>query len=83
MQSNPDESPTVAKEFPSNSKSYTLLTPYTEQEDDYLISLRKDMHCPFPENVQTIICYTGTDRISSNERHRRLLNFETFRCGAY
>ena len=45
IQNNANEAPTVANEFPGNSKSYTLLLPYTGQRGEYLIrSLKKDMH---------------------------------------
>ena len=61
IQSNADGAPTIANEFPSNSKSITLLLPYTEQKGEHLIrSLRKDMHRTLAENVQTSTCYTGT-----------------------
>ena len=45
FQNNADRAPTVANELPSNSKSFTLLLPYTGQKGEHLIrSLRKDMH---------------------------------------
>ena len=61
IQSNADGAPTIASELSSNSKSVTLLLPYTGQKGEHLIrSLRKDMHRTLPENVLTRICYTGT-----------------------
>ena len=59
IQSNADGART--NELPSNSKSFTLLLPYTGQKSEYLIrSLRKDMHHTLLENFQTRICYSGT-----------------------
>ena len=61
IQSNANGAPAIANELPSNSKSFTLLIPYTGQKGEYLIrSLRKNMHRTLTENVQTRICYTGT-----------------------
>ena len=59
IQSNADGA--SSNELPSNSKSFTLLLPYTGQKGEHLISsLRKDMHRTLPENFQTRICYNGT-----------------------
>ena len=61
IQSNARRTPTLSNEFPSKSKSFTLLLPYTGQKGEHLIrSLRKDIHRTLPENVQSRICYTGT-----------------------
>ena len=47
---------TVANEFSSNSKSYTLLLSYAEQKGEHLIrSLVKHIH-----RTLYIACYTGT-----------------------
>ena len=60
IHSNADEAPSEANELPSNSKSYTLLPPYTGKKSKHLLrSLMKNRHCTFPENVQTRMCYTG------------------------
>ena len=59
IQSNADGART--NDFPSNSKSFTLLLPYTGQKSEHLIrSLRKDMHRTLLENFQTRICYPCT-----------------------
>ena len=61
MNSAADKAPTVASELPSNSKSFTILLPYTRQKGENLMkSLRKDIHPTLPKNGQTRICYTGT-----------------------
>ena len=61
IHSNADRAPTIANKLPTNSKSYTLLLPYTGQKGKHLTrSLRKDMHHTLPENLQARICYTGT-----------------------
>ena len=61
MNSAADRVPNVATELPSNSKSFTILLPYTRQKGENLIkSLRKDIHPTLPENGQTRIYYTGT-----------------------
>ena len=59
IQSNADGG--SSNKLPSNSKSFTLLLPYTGQKGEHLTrSLRKDMHRTLPENFQTRIFYTGT-----------------------
>ena len=59
IQSNADGA--SSNELPNNSKSFTLLLPYTGQKGEHLIrSLRKDMHSPLPEYFETRIRYTGT-----------------------
>ena len=61
IQSNACGTPNVSSELPSNSKSFTLLLPYSGQKAEHLIiSLRKNMHRTLPGHVQTRICYTGT-----------------------
>ena len=43
------KSPTIAKDLPTNSKSYTLLLPNNGQKGEHLLrSLRKDMHRMLP-----------------------------------
>ena len=52
IRSNADGAPTVDNELLSNSKSFTLLLPYTGQKGEYVIrSLRKDMHRTLPEKL--------------------------------
>ena len=61
VESNTNGALTKANELSRNSKSVTLLLPYTGQKGEHLIrSLRKDMHRTLPENVQTRTCDTRT-----------------------
>ena len=63
IHTNADKAPIVANDLPSNSESHTLLLSYNGQKSEHLVkSLRKDMHCTLPENIQARICYTGTKR---------------------
>ena len=58
---NGDRAHTIAYDLPTNSKSHTLLLPYTGQKREHLVrSLRNDMHRMLPENVPARICYTCT-----------------------
>ena len=47
------KAPTIANKLPGNSKSYTVLLSYNgHQGENWIRSLKKDMHGTLPENIK-------------------------------